>query len=403
MNDKRQPLRVVRIAVYHNLPSGGALRALTEFASRLSQRYHLTLYTLDSAEHDFLPLDQWVDDKHLTHYRPWLPLGDKTVLAWPLAMVELLRLDAVARHIAVQIDRTGHDVAFIHHDQITQAPLLLRYLQIPSVYYCQETFRVITEPHHETDSMRDALRSLVLLTLTPWLAVLRRLEQCAILHATRVLVNSYFSLESLYRIYGIRGRVSYLGVDCHSFRPLGLEREKFVMCVGRLTRFKAQDFLIESLACLPESERPPLVLVYDKYSPAYRDYLQSLADYHGVALTLMQRISDEHLVELYNQAACTVYAPILEPFGLVPLESLACGTPVVAVCEGGVRETVIPGQGGILVERDHEAFAEAVATLLADPTHQRTLGQAGRRYVRENWSWERAVESLERHIEAVLA
>ena len=66
----------------------------------------------------------------------------------------------------------------------------------------------------------------------------------------------------------------------------------------------------------------------------------------------MHLITDEELVILYNKAKLVVYTPYMEPFGLVPLEAMSCGTPVVGVNEGGVMETVLNGKTGILVERN---------------------------------------------------
>ena len=68
-------------------------------------------------------------------------------------------------------------------------------------------------------------------------------------------------------------------------------------------------------------------------------------------LKILNLISDEELVLLYNKAKMVVYAPYCEPFGLVPLESMSCGTPVVGVGDGGVKETVINGKTGILTGR----------------------------------------------------
>ncbi len=65
----------------------------------------------------------------------------------------------------------------------------------------------------------------------------------------------------------------------------------------------------------------------------------------------------KNLVLLYNKANLVVYTPYQEPFGLVPLESMSCGTPVVGVNDGGVMETVTNGKTGILTERDTKIFA----------------------------------------------
>jgi len=82
----------------------------------------------------------------------------------------------------------------------------------------------------------------------------------------------------------------------------------------------------------------------------------------------------------------------------VPIESMACGTPVVGVREGGVRETVIHNETGILTERDPHRFAEEIKSLLRDSTRREQLGLHGRAHVEEFWQWDRSMLDLERHL-----
>ena len=93
-----------------------------------------------------------------------------------------------------------------------------------------------------------------------------------------------------------------------------------------------------------------------------------------------------------------VYAPISEPFGLSPLEAMACGTPVVGVNEGGVSETVIDGSTGKLVSRKATEFAKAIETLWSDSKLRRAYGSKARKYVKENWTWDKSVSNLENHL-----
>jgi glycosyltransferase involved in cell wall biosynthesis len=93
-----------------------------------------------------------------------------------------------------------------------------------------------------------------------------------------------------------------------------------------------------------------------------------------------------------------LYCSRLEPFGFAPLEANACGVPVVAVAEGGVRETVVDGVNGLLVDNDPRAAAAAVARLLDDPEYARRMGQSARREVAGKWSVAASVERLERKL-----
>ena len=110
-------------------------------------------------------------------------------------------------------------------------------------------------------------------------------------------------------------------------------------------------------------------------------------------------ISDGEMVECLNRAAAMLYVPVLEPFGLAPLEANACETPVVALAEGGVRESIRDGQNGILVfDEDAAELGRAIAELLANPEWARLLGKRARRDVLENWTWSAACDRLEQEL-----
>jgi glycosyltransferase involved in cell wall biosynthesis len=126
--------------------------------------------------------------------------------------------------------------------------------------------------------------------------------------------------------------------------------------------------------------------------------MKGLAESLGVDFDLRQYVPDEELVRLLSAASVFVYAPRLEPFGLAPLEANACGTPVVAVAEGGVRETVEDGINGLLVDSRPEALGEGVRRLLAEPALARRLGETGKALVRSKWSVDAAADRLERNL-----
>ena len=92
----------------------------------------------------------------------------------------------------------------------------------------------------------------------------------------------------------------------------------------------------------------------------------------------------------------------MEPFGFVPLEAAACGVPTVGVREAGVRETILDGETGLLVERDADAVAGAIAALLSDSARRDRLGAQALAHVQAHWTWPRSGEVLEAHFRALL-
>ena len=126
--------------------------------------------------------------------------------------------------------------------------------------------------------------------------------------------------------------------------------------------------------------------------------MRSLAESYEVNFDARTSIDDSELVETLNRATAMVYAPRLEPFGLAPLEANACGLPVVAVAEGGVRETIIDGVNGFLVQHQPQMMAHAIQRLAHDKDLAAQLSKNGSRIVQEKWSVNAAVERLERQL-----
>jgi len=393
----------LRIAIFHNLHSGGAKRTLYEEARRLAERHHLNLYTLSSADSDFCDVRPYMHEINIYDFEPGpmfsSPFGR---LNRGVRTLDLLRLKRLARRIAADIDASGYDVVFVHPSQYTQSPLVLQFLHTPTVYYCHEPLRRLYEPPVPRPYRKQSLGLRMLDTVDPLLRAyrlaLRRADWASLRSATRVLTNSRFTRENVIRNYGVDAVVCSLGIDTDAFRPLGLPHDGTVLSVGALTSNKGFDFIIEGLARISKEQRPSLVIISNYAEPRERAYLEGLAAEQDVAVTFRVGADDEELVEAYNRAALVVYAPVREPLGLVPLEAMACGTPVVGVREGGVAETVQHGETGLLVERRPEALAQALQRLLDNRPLARRLGEQGRQHVCEMWGWSRAVDLLEQHL-----
>jgi glycosyltransferase involved in cell wall biosynthesis len=394
----------MKIALHHNLGSGGSKREAYEFAKQFVKHGHTVhLYCPSNANERFLPLADVVQEsfvfdlQFISKVSNRLPFLRRYVDVLTL-LVNLRRLRQIDQRIAAQIDSGRYDWVFVHHERIVRAPYLLRYLKTPSTYYCAEVIREFYEPAIERayDHPQSATERLQ----AGWYTPAERIRRAIIMHenrknlrhATRLMTNSFFTVESIYRTHGLRARVVYLGVDSEKFRPLNLERQNFVISVGAVAPLKGFDFLIEALGCLPEKQRPRLLIVGNTASVREVTYLNALAAENKVALAFRVDVSEEELVALYNQARAFVYSPVLEPFGLASLEAMACATPVVAVKEGGVRESVRECETGCLVPRDITAFAAALQRVLEDRAFAEQLGANGRAQVLDFWTWDAAYE-----------
>jgi glycosyltransferase involved in cell wall biosynthesis len=377
-----------------------------ETLKRLPDKHTFDVYTFSSANHDFADLRPFAREHQI------FPFERSRLLESPLGRInmalrrqDILRMRRLTAEIASEIEQHEYDVVFVNPCQVETSPSILDHLtSTPSMYYCQEPPRILYEtmperPYDQKSSRREFLDKID--PLPNWYYnTLKANDRRNFAQADLVLVNSNFMRENILRVYGSQASVCYLGTDADFFQPQEIEKQRVLLSVGSLTPLKNFDFIIRALATIPATDRPDLWIASNFQNPPERDFLENLAGELGVRLTLHGNVSDEDLARLYNTAAVTVYTPIREPFGLVPLESMACGTPVVAVREGGMQETILDGQTGFLVERNLEDFAQAVMRLYCQPEMAAEFGAAGREHVRQHWTWDKAAERLEEYLRA---
>jgi glycosyltransferase involved in cell wall biosynthesis len=400
----------MKIAVFHNLPSGGAKRALFNYVDYLKKKgYYIDVYVPETANEEFLPLKNICDNLYVFPIHKTIKASLYSLYYYPTSKKEVnfQDLEDTQKRIAEIINSKDYDVVLCEQDQYTMAPFFLKYCTKPTVYYCQQPPR--------NDTILKRLNKLTDLKINPLKKFIfdhidkrsfeRDLKRDAdnSYSAKYILANSYFSHESILKTYGLNSYVSYLGIDTKIFKPLNIPKEDFVLSVGTCTPSKGYDFIIKSLFLLETDIRPKLVIISNTMNDLWAEYLQKLANDYDVNLEILNLVDDDVLVKMYNRAKLVVYAPYLEPFGLVPLEAMACGTPIVAVKEGGMRETVIHNETGLLTERKESSFADAVGGLLLD---NKKIGEMSKRsieYVQLFWTVENAGKRIEAHLKNVVS
>jgi phosphatidylinositol alpha-1,6-mannosyltransferase len=202
------------------------------------------------------------------------------------------------------------------------------------------------------------------------------------------------------------------GVDVGVFRP-GVDgsavRDRYrlgerpvIVCVSRLVPRKGQDLLITALPAIREAA-PDVALLLVGTGP-YESRLRALADRHRVVQDVIFAggVPFPELPEHY--AASDVFAmPCrtrrrgfdVEGLGIVYLEASATGLPVVAGDSGGAPEAVREGETGYVVGgRDVAALTDRLIRLLRDPDLRTQLGQAGRQWVEQTWTWDQLARQL---------
>ena len=234
-------------------------------------------------------------------------------------------------------------------------------------------------------------------------------EERIIADADCVVAFSPHERDAMVKLYGAdRNSVELIpcGVDLTRFRPidrtearreLGLNGHKVMLYVGRIEPLKGADLLLHAAASL-ESEEGVQVLVVgsDAEGSGELDRLHKLSDdlQLGDSVEFVGRVPQEQLALYYSAADVCVVPSFYESFGLAALESMACGTPVVASRVGGLSTIVQHGRTGYLKSwRCPEAFAQSLEMIMANDDLRDSMGRAARNRA-ESLSWDQVAGRL---------
>ncbi|TSD99582.1 glycosyltransferase family 1 protein [Skermania sp. ID1734] len=229
-----------------------------------------------------------------------------------------------------------------------------------------------------------------------------RLERLIARGATRIAATCSDEVFELARMGVPRSRTSVVpcGVDVQKFtpadepeRPVSKDLHRLVS-VGRLVPRKGFDIGIAALAKLPDTELviaggPPAGGLEDD---AEARRLRMVAERFGVQdrVRMLGQVPHDEMPALLRSADAVLCTPWYEPFGIVPLEAMACGRPVIASAVGGMLDTVVDGVTGCLVPpRNPDRVADAVRGLFADSSRRIGFGIAGYDRAKSRYSWDR--------------
>jgi glycosyltransferase involved in cell wall biosynthesis len=434
----------MRIAVWHNLPSGGGKRALYNHVKGLVKRGHVVeSWCPPTADQTYLPLSNLIKE-HIVplnqlYVSPFRKIAfEASEILYkesnkPLNLISRIRRRLagilypypdiedrmIAMHLhcqqcADQINHGGFDLLFANSCWFFYAPAIGQYVNIPKAVYLGEPNRSFYEaspqlpwlalpqpnqwfsPQYLADFWQDLVE-------VQKLRAQAREELKNIQAFDLILVNSIFSTESVQRAYGLDSQVCYLGIDSELFKPLNLPRQQMVVGLGAMLKAKGLDKAVRAIATIASKLRPTLIWIGNMSDATYVDEVKKLAIALGVNFVPKLKIPDSEVIELLNQAAVMIYTSTLEPFGFAPLEANACETPVVAIAQGGVKESIQDGVNGFLIQgNDPVAIGQAIAKILNDPELSDRLGKQARNHVLDYWSWDRAIDRLEQSLRSLI-
>ncbi|HEY9872113.1 MAG TPA: glycosyltransferase family 1 protein [Candidatus Obscuribacterales bacterium] len=253
-------------------------------------------------------------------------------------------------------------------------------------------------------------------TTIPMIASTRLATEKAVLEtADRVVATSPQEKEHMRSLVSQKGNVDIIpcGTDIRKFgclskqearAKLGIAPEsKVVLYVGRFDPRKGIETLVRAIGCSQIRENPDLKLIIGGGSrPGQsdgmeRDRIEGIVEELGLSelTTFPGRLDNVNLPLYYAAADVCVVPSHYEPFGLVTIEAMASGTPVVGSDVGGLQFTVAPEKTGLLCPpKDEVAFAEAIDRILSNPEWRNQLGKNARSRVEDKFSWDGVASQL---------
>ncbi len=236
---------------------------------------------------------------------------------------------------------------------------------------------------------------------------LSKLEKQAAEKADIIITISKYTQNKIIQLYEIEKekiRIVPNGVDIQKFKPrknltrikrqIGINNRQCVLFVGRLIPRKGLSFLVQAAKhIIKEKEQTAFVIVGDG---PQKNQLISYLEKNRIRknFIFLGDIKDEILPLIYNCAEIFVFPSVQEGQGIALLEAQAASKPVITFNTGGVRETILNQETGLLVEPNNKELANAIMKLLKNNEMRNKMGKKGREFVSKNFSWEKSAKKL---------
>ncbi|MDI3477208.1 MAG: alpha-maltose-phosphate synthase [Thermoanaerobacterium sp.] len=225
------------------------------------------------------------------------------------------------------------------------------------------------------------------------------MERTGVEAADKIIAVSNDSKKDIMKCYNVpeeKIEVIYNGIDLNQYKKTdsNVARKKYgidgryILFVGRISRQKGIIHLIDAVKYLPQDVKVVLCASSPDTEEIKIEMKEKVKLYPNI-IWIDKMVTKEEIIELYSNAEVFVCPSVYEPFGIINLEAMACNTPVVASATGGIKEVVVDGETGFLVEPGNpEDLAEHIKKLLDDRGLAATFGANGRKRVEEMFSWE---------------
>lgn len=218
-----------------------------------------------------------------------------------------------------------------------------------NIWFCHSPNRPLYDLKEYSLKNISLFRKIILI---PFIFFLKKVDQFIIKkNISKIVVNSKNVQKRVRKYYGLDSEVIYPPIKTRQFHFNRFDN--FFLAVSRLAKEKRIDLIAKSFTKMPDKK---LILVGN--GPEKNKIKKIIKNNSNIKL--ITNANDKKLIELYSNCLATIYIPIDEDFGLVPLEGMASGKACIAANEGGCKETVIHGKTGFLIKATEENIIKTI-------------------------------------------
>ncbi len=358
---------------------GGAERVVLEIAKRYDAKIYTAEYDESRTFEGFKDLDvEVISSKSLLSLLPYNRLSQ-----------------GMSYGMAFYLKKVGEDYDLINAH--VSPSHWIRNKNDRVLWYCHTPLREVYDLYKYRMNMKKAMEKPVYALGS---MAVRSIDKKIVNRIEGIVANSSNTKFRIEKYFG-RKDVSVInpGVDPKRYANNGTE--KFFFYPSRFSPNKRQEYAIKAFDIFKRKYRGlgyKLVLAgavsKDKFYYDYYKYIKNLAA-EVQDVEVLENAEDEEVYSLMSRATAVLYTPVDEDFGLVPLEAMASMKPIIAVGQGGPKETIVNGKTGYLA-RNEEEMAELMNFVRENPKIAEQIGAEGRKRVELKYSWKEFFEKFDK-------
>jgi glycosyltransferase involved in cell wall biosynthesis len=300
------------------------------------------------------------------------------------------------KNLAEIINRNKYDIVYICH--LANVIRLLGRFNTTTVCYVHEPLsrKIINIERPIFKKFNDKIFRLLTSSV----------DKASMKKANFLFANSKYTQDCIYNEYGLDSKILYPSIDVEMFVPSQSNIRNKIFIPGRIEPLKNQMLALEAIGYIDFNHKKDFeILLEDTRTQTSFPYYISRIEHKvkqleesGWKFIRFKSVSEDILIKYYQKSVVTLYPPRFEPFGMIALESMACGTPIISLNEGGPKESIKHKETGFLSENKIKQYTKYISYVLDNPDEARKMGINGRKRIVENFTHAEFFDRLDKSL-----